>query len=460
MNKLEEHVVRYQNIYLFLILVLVLTLPLISRAWNSQPLIIGQESYYHLSQAQDYSWREFYYYPLHILESLHSEPLLLGIQFLLALLCLGLGLSLLKRGQFNTPTTPILVLFLILSPAFIFTFLSISAYSIYFFFYLLGFWLITQDQQKVRYLSLIPFALTTLTDFGSSLFTLLSLGTYYWYTKSQSIEHRKMVQVTLITTAGVTLLGLFLFNAPLSLGPFYPGNSVSELISDLGSLSGVPFFVFLLGLFGAGSVWKDRNILWMYSFLPLTILLYILNSHYIFLLSLTLIFFAAQGYQKIFSNFWSLETLRKFTLMLVLLGLLFSIISFTNRLSEVGPSADDREALTWIKENIPEETQNKGIFSLPEESYYIKYFTQIQPFYEYHLYSNFQDRVNITNRILASSYISTTFPLLEDNSLTMIYISSKMRQRYSEEEGLLYVLKNERFKMVHSNDNNQVWMFN
>jgi len=258
----------------------------------------------------------------------------------------------------------------------------------------------------------------------------------------------------------VTLGTILLFGIPLFLGPFYPADHFSDLISDLGSRCGTPFFILLLGLFGLAYAWKEKKNVPFYLFLPLVVIVYIFNRHYGFLLSMVAIYFAAKGLLNLFSGVWSLKTLKHFTLLIILLGLLFSIITYNSRINLIGPTENDKEVLTWVKENIPNDPQYQTVFSLPENSYYVRYFAQRQPFYDYHRYREEQNKVNITGTLLTSSYISTIFPLLENNGLGIIYITAAQRNEYSEEQGLLFVLKNERFKIVHSHEEDQVWVFN
>ena len=48
---------------------------------------------------------------------------------------------------------------------------------------------------------------------------------------------------------------------------------------------------------------------------------------------------------------------------------------------------------------------------------------------------------------------------LEENNISHIYINSKVKDSLRDDQGLQFLLKNERFKLLYSRGNSQVWMF-
>ena len=62
-------------------------------------------------------------------------------------------------------------------------------------------------------------------------------------------------------------------------------------------------------------------------------------------------------------------------------------------------------------------------------------------------------------KILAATYINELFPLLEENNISIIYITKDMRRKLTEEQGFLFLLKNERFKLAHASKEAEVWLF-
>ena len=118
----------------------------------------------------------------------------------------------------------------------------------------------------------------------------------------------------------------------------------------------------------------------------------------------------------------------------------------------LGPSASDVAALTWMKENID---QDKIIFALPSEGYYIRYLSHHQPLVEPHAQPTI-----LLNTLLNSSYIATTFTILEQEKVGAIYVTPAFKAAYpADQGGLLFLLKNERFKLAYSSGEYEVWMF-
>ena len=65
----------------------------------------------------------------------------------------------------------------------------------------------------------------------------------------------------------------------------------------------------------------------------------------------------------------------------------------------------------------------------------------------------------LSQEILSSIYIQDLFPILEDQGINIIYINKNLRDRLPQDRGFLFLLKNERFKLVYSNEEAQVWSF-
>jgi hypothetical protein len=323
----------------------------------------------------------------------------------------------------------------------------------------LGFWLLTLDHPGWRYLALVPFLLSTLLDFFTSMFVIILLFIYYQRVQARSLEQKRL----LLVVAGLTLAAAFLTKLFLHvqwvLGPFHVVHPLTELISDLGGESGIPFFTLLLALLSFAFIWKESK--YRSAYLPFVIatIAYFINQHFLLPFVLLTAFFASIGFIKIFDSDWALPTLKKFTLLLLLLGIIFSLLTYFNRVSEIGPSNQEIQTLEWIKDNYANDPKYQRIFSASENSYYIAYFSGLRPLYDYHLPKENRVWVNLSQDLKESTYISTTLPLLEAYDVYILYIAEEMKKTYPADQGILFVLKNERFKLVHSSENNEVWVF-
>ncbi len=466
-----EHLIRYQKLNLILLVILVLGIPSFTNYLLGEPLIRGGESYDHLFQARDASWNNFYYFPLKwIAEALPEGgliliPVILAIASILLIIKLAPWLGLEKKFTFC------FLALLIISPTFIFAFATLSAYSIYLFLVLSGFNLLMSRKKKFSSYSIIPFILATFIDFFSSLLLVILLLIYLFFIVNKIDNHlftikrpfaffnfknnkKKITVINLVAVGILSIINLLLLKVPFILGPFHLQKILPDLISDLGGLSGINFFTLLLAIIGLMLLWKRKKSYLFYALLILTLIPYWSNTHTIFYLSIILTFFAAQGLLKLFQKQWNLTELKKYTGLVIILGLLFSTATYLERIKDNGPSTEMVKALYWIKTNIPDQ---KIVFSDPQNSNYITYFSGKKPFYTFSEKDAIKE--GLTQKIFSSPYIDELFPLLEQNHISIIYITKDMRAKLSPEQGLLFLLKNERFKIVYSSEDAEVWVF-
>ena len=466
-----EHLINYQKIYLVLLVILILGIPALTNYLQGEPLIRGGESYGHLSLAREISWNNFYYFPLKLVAETLPEEGLIFIQVILAVLSILLFLRLAPRLGLEQKFTFCFLALLIISPTFIFAFTTLSAYSIYLFLVLSGFNLLVSRKKKFNSFSVIPLILATFMDFFSSLLLIILLLIYLFFIVNKIDNHlftikkpftffnfkdnKKKITVINLGAVGIlSIINLLLLKVPFILGPFHLQKILPDLISDLGGLSGINLFTLLLASIGLMLLWKRKNSYLFYAWLILTLIPYWFNTHTIFYLSIILTFFAAQGLLKLFQKQWNLTELKKYTGLVVILGLLFSTATYLERINDKGPSTEMVKALYWIKTNIPDQ---KIVFSDPQNSDYILYFSGKQSFYAFA--ENDLNKKELSQRIFSSLYIDELFPLLEQNQISIIYITKEMRSGLSAEQGLLFLLKNERFKIVYSSEDAEVWVF-
>ena len=102
--------------------------------------------------------------------------------------------------------------------------------------------------------------------------------------------------------------------------------------------------------------------------------------------------------------------------------------------------------------------KNGAILSAPENSYYIQYFTGEKTVFNLHQ-GEYRKEQELAQKIFMATYIEDLFPLLEDNNVSLIYLSSKMKENLPPNQGLIFLLQNERFKLLYSSENTEVWSF-
>ncbi|MBU1111233.1 MAG: hypothetical protein KJ896_00505, partial [Nanoarchaeota archaeon] len=190
MKKVLKKVVKWDKWILLFLIIIVIGSVFLIRYISNQPLLFEQESYYHLSQIKSYLGGEIPFTDLNPLEwlvlglsKLISLNLLDNFLFLLSpifgLISILLYTSVRKRLNLDQNRNFIFLLILIFSPAFIFTFTTLSNYAIISFLALLGFFLLSLKKKWTNYLSLPVFLLIPFFETLSSVIVLIVLISLY-----------------------------------------------------------------------------------------------------------------------------------------------------------------------------------------------------------------------------------------------------------------------------------------
>lgn len=442
-----SHLLRHHKKYLLLLLLLITAIPFLTNFYGDKPMLVGGESYYYLSAAQ----QGFSYHPLVLLTAMIPYSVLFLFPPIISLLTLLLFFHLAKNLALSETMTFYIGFFLILSPAFIFNSITLSSNALFVLLLLLGFALLLKENNK-RFWSLLPFSLAAFFDLFSSAVLLMVLVSYFVLTG-------KMKEPFSLFTTGVMAALLaadkLFFNLPLILGPFHIQKITSDLVSDLGGLSGVGFFIFLLAIIGIIVLWKKKIFLLSLPLLALFIAAYLLNTHTIFFLSIFIICYAAAGFASLAEQRWTVPFLKKATLFILILGTAFSTVAYLDHVSGFPPSSLDHEFLTWMERNTQ---KDERVLSAPENSYYIQYFARRQPVLSLHR-DNYRQQLNLSQQIFSSLYVQDLFQLLEANNVSIIYVTKEMEEKLPEDRGFIFLLQNERFKLLRSSGNAGIWSF-
>ena len=441
-----DHLLRYQQLYLCALITIISALSLSANYIQEKSLLVGGESYYYLSLAR----QDAPFNPLTLLLRIipaRFDPLL---PLLISLSCILLFYSLARKIRIVETKTFFIVLFSILTPAFILSSLGLTSYSLFLLLALLGIIFMLREDTK-RWLALIPFAIACFFDTFTAMLLLLGM-IWYFFSFKNSKELFPKILVAIIST--LLILNATILNAPFLLGPFQIQNRAADLVSDLGSFSGVGIFILLLAIIGlVVSLQKKKIFLTLMPLITFTAA-YLFNTHSIFFLALFLIAAAAEGFIYIWEQPWKFSFLRYATVLLLLLGMSFSAVAYLDRMAQHPPSPPDVAALQWIERNTD---PGAVVLSSPDNSYYISYFAQRQPASALH--RHYQQQYNLSENIFTAYYINELFPLLEENHVSIIYVSEDMKRRLPEEQEFLFLLQNERFKLLYFSGDTEVWSF-
>ncbi len=448
-NPYFQHFARNQRVYLSILILVFFFLLITINTKAGKPMLVGEESYYHIAQAHFKNPNPLYYVLKGILYI--SPNLAIIIPLLLSLGSLFLFYRVADKINLRKETTAVFLLFTIVSPFSIVSLASLSSYALLVFLLLAGFYILTfpARKKKVRYFALIPFAIIPFIDGLSAGITLIFLATFLHQTK----KDKRPVHASLITTISSAVLNLFL-NTPLLLGPFHPQNRVTDIFSDFGSMGGISFFLILLALIGFGLTWKQKKFYIAYALLPFGIIAYFINTSSAYIISLVAILFATVAFINIFKQKWVFPKIKNFAFLLLFLGLLFSTLSFIDRVPSLNPTAEDVVALEWMKAN----TDEPGfIFSTPENGPLIEGIANKRAFLQ--LTERNERKKMLTREFMTAGSSIEFFELLEENEVYLIYLNARAKEQFPDNKGLLVFLTDERFKLLNKTENTEIWKY-
>jgi hypothetical protein len=157
---------------------------------------------------------------------------------------------------------------------------------------------------------------------------------------------------------------------------------------------------------------------------------------------------------------WESPTIKVLTTFILILGILFSSVSYITYLNNAQPSKELVHSLSSIKDI----TSADGIiFSHYSNGAYINSISERKNFMDYQTdYApDLYERYNATQKLFSSRNINTTIDLLKDNNIKYIMITKDMKQGLvwtSEDQGMLFLLRYyQEFKPMYSDNNVELW---
>ncbi len=438
-NLLNFMVRRYQRIIFFLFLI-VFSLFFLMRAAQHKVLLSGNQSYELLS---------LFSIPQTSLSWIWIIPPLLGGCSILFLCRLAL------RFHFSKKSIFFFCLFLLITPAFTFSFTAFTFQGILLFLILLGMTLLLQEKRILLWCAVLPLLATTFID-GVSV--LLSIAFLFPFLKSAHPK-KNSNRTDFIAKAIVFLLVLssiiqiFFLHQPFFRGPFEQENLLENVIVDFGNGTGMSIFFILLACVGLFASWKKEKTRWTYLYAGITLFAALFVQRNVLFLAVVGAFFAMQGFLFFAERKWAISFVKGFTLWVIILGMVLSFLASLPQQAAAEPSWTEVGIFELMRKELP---ISATVFSAPEQSYELKYFAGKNPFVWFH--QRDQQKESDSRTIMESSYISTTFPLLEKRGLSFLYITPALKESL-QEAGIVFVVKNERFRLRHSQHGYEVWEF-
>ena len=462
-----------KHFYLLLIISIIVLLSaiLIREKYNSG-LFMGNEAYYSLRTAQyihdtgdipkedslSYGGRLFvneYGWPV----ILSINPQLLGrwLPFILGILSFILFYFIVK--EYKPEIKGLASLFLILSPAYIYLYSTPLKYGIVTFMLLLGIYL---SIKKKVIASIIVFGLI-------GFFSILTLLIVLFYSLAESLKTKKwertlyislfllsafIVQFYKLVSLGLpeVILGFYTFPLP---------NMLNILFSDFGSIFGISVFTFFLSLIGIYTYWKKKyKFLLYYIILSILIFTAFYFNFVIFYLSFILAFFAALGFNNFLNHEWRSNTLRYFTILVVICGIVFSGLAFLNETPNISPSNGFSEAFDFLKE----QNSTSMVFSDYTRGSYISYAGRINFIDENTFYArNVQSKLLDSKRLLHAKNINTATSIINRYNIQYIWLDRDLINHLwgKSEIELIFLLRYSpnNFKKIFDNEDVEIYQY-
>jgi len=457
---LKNHKIILVNLALA---VLVVVLPFSMRILTRHPLIPGEEIYYHIRLAKTTPLmvsKTFspYYVALWALSHVFSMDLSVLLLSLTSALFSVAILYFLIRKELQSDEIFFTLLFFVVSPVFLYSFTTGSASGFSFFLLLLAIYLFSKKKFVLVSFSLIIFVALSLTSpvyaFASGIILL-----FYVILKKPPVLKSTFALLSIIVSA---IMSEVLFSRYMACYTSYADISfLQKYIADLGGAYGFGVFTLLLAALGFLVTWRKKR---DYLLLYLLIIVFMFTSGSCvqsnIILNLLLAILAAKGMKALISRKWDIEIVKVLSVAVILCGILFSVVSYTKTISNIGPDYNLIKALKWLS------TYSKNdevVLSHPNYGFWIEMFAHKRPVVEQSILSssNYKSVLEDFDKVFYSRNLKKTKPILKNNNVSFVLVTPEMKQGVvwkRANDGLLFLFRNnETFKRIYSYQNVEIW---
>jgi len=470
-------------IYVMIAALIIISIPFLMRFLFYDNIMIGDEPYYHATIARQMIEQKslihdvnYVFNPYHLV--LASAGYFIGVDlasklipFLLSLLSVLIFYLILKEFKIEIKERFVVLLILIISPAFIYLSVISNTYSVPVFLIILGIYFLFKKNIFLTVLSLLAFAATIPFGVFNALLVITIIIAYLIeeIQKEKSSLKSKRLRFSLKSKKASAFL-FVLFIISIFCFPLYfqqkikilpAENMLQNSISDFGALAGIGIFNILLAIVGFFLMWRKRK---EHLFIFLLLLIIIISSFYAknLMVYLTFVFsvFAGYAFVKIRDMDWQVKMIKNLTMLLIICGLTFSTISYLNRISNMQPDSEVIKSLDWLKHYSE---PNEIVFSHYSKGFWISSVAErpviTDKMLEY--YPNAKERFNDSLEIFYSRNLKNTKTLLNKYDINYIWIDNEMKQGLvweKEQQGLLFLFRNnETFKNIYNNQGIEIW---
>lgn len=468
---------RNATIFLIIAAVFLLASPIIIKYIHTNSAVVGDDSYYNLrlinnvfskenSIKDGFVERSNFATPYHFLMKLVGNYFNIEIaaevfQLILGLCALMLFYAILTNFKVNLIVKFLSSIILILSPAYIWTFATINPFGLSIVCLLTAIYGYLSNDARWNSASFALFLLLMFFGITSAVTSIAVLISLIFLKKNMAKKIRTVLVLSIALFAILIIIYIYFGGLPQKT---YEINPFKFLISDFGSLIGFGIFEFILLIYGIILTWKMKK-----EFVPtyisiaiLSIFGFYMGSYVNSYISFIAAVFAAIGFGFMIKRKWEMTTIKNLTILVLFCGLLFSTISYINRLSNSLPDEKIIDSLVWLKS-----ASNEGdvIFSDSSRGLWIEYFSERKVLLDdkFIFIKNADNRFKDSSKIFYSRNLKETRELLNKYEVKYIFIDESMKKGIvwnEEQEGLLFLFRNpETFKNIYLKDGIEIWEY-
>jgi hypothetical protein len=365
------------------------------------------------------------------------------------------------EGWFLTKDDKTKLLFftiLFLSPSFIYLASRFTGIGFAILFLLLGFYFLLRSKRffALAVFCLVIAAISNLIQLVIILILLLMIE------QNNNLKDRYALKTLpwIIFFAGLYYI-IFLSISHWDIRFIIENGSIKNIFTDFGSNIGISVFALILGFIGLIKSWalKDK-IKDIYLLFLILFIISFYNELASIYLNFIVICFGVYALKDLFYKEWALPSIKSYAFLIIISGLLFSAIAYTQRSINELPSEEIVGALRWIGSNTEKEDI---IFSYYTKGVWINHFADRKTIADnFFIYPNARTILADSSEILYSRKLELTKGLLDKYKISYIFIDKNMKEGevWKKQSGLWYLLgNNETFKHVYSNSDADIWEY-
>lgn len=460
-------------IFLLVLSLIVLILPNLLRNYDTY---IGEDPYFYsrISDLIDkgaaydelsYSGRELSYsigqtLAFSLTKNIMTEKYsIIIIPIILGLLSLLLFYLILKEFYVEPNVSYFSLVFLSLSPPFIYIFGSYTQFTIVTFILFLNSYFFIRENKSFNFISYLLFFVIPFFGYQYSIF-ILSLTLLYSLKKKEMNRFYSSLIISLISLALIYYPYLFKYGFSERIN-FDNKSEYQLLFSDLGSQFGISIFVIFLSAFGLNYLWKSKyKYLRVYLMLILFIIFTLYIPSLIIYFNILLSLFSSLGLVYLLRSRWESEKIRKLTMWLLIAGLIFSTITFVNQLTLQQPNQNLYNSLIFLKGY---NSQKEVVFSHYSYGVLINSISDKKNVLDSKfLYApKLKERYKDYETLLYTRNANIAHDIIKKYKIKYIVVTKEMKEGLvwnQKEEGLLFLLNSVNiYKRIYYNDEVEVW---